>query len=74
MTNGSGMTLALYYSDTHRKGGGTAKLGYFYGVAGKTHHHADMAADGSAFALVETPYRDPKTDKLIGEYAVHIVR
>ncbi len=60
--------------DTHRKGGGTAKLVYFFGVAGKTYYHADMARDGSAFALVETPYRAPKTDALIGEYAVHIVR
>ena len=60
--------------DTHRPGGGTAKLIYFYGVEGKTHYHADIAEDGSAFALVETPYRDPKTNRLIGEYAVHIVR
>jgi outer membrane protein assembly factor BamB len=60
--------------DTHRNGGGTAKLVYYYQVKGKTHYHADLAEDGLTFALVEVPYRDPKTDTLIGEYAVHIVR
>ncbi len=60
--------------DTHRAGGGTSRLVYFYPVRGKTHFHADLARDGSAFALVETPYRDPETNRLVGEYAVHIVR
>jgi hypothetical protein len=60
--------------DTHRSGGGTAKLVYFYQVEGKTHFHADLSRDGSTFALVETPYRDPKTDEIIGTYQVHVVR
>ncbi len=60
--------------DTHRKGGGTSKLVYFYQVEGKTHFHADIASDGAAFALVETPYRDPQTERIVGSYQVHVVR
>lgn len=60
--------------DTQRKGGGSAKLAYFYQVEGIPHFHADMARDGSAFALVETPYRDSKTNRIVGAYRVHIVR
>lgn len=60
--------------DSHRSGGGTARLVYFYQVEGKTHFHADISKDGSVFALVETPYRDPKTQKIVGTYQVHVVR
>jgi outer membrane protein assembly factor BamB len=60
--------------DTHRNGGGTSKLVYFYQVEGKTHFHADISSDGAAFALVETPYRDPQTERIVGSYQVHVVR
>lgn len=60
--------------DTHRPGGGSSKFVYYYRVEGLTFFHADMAPDGSAMAICETPYKDPKTGKLIGKYRVHIVR
>ncbi|MDO5576032.1 MAG: hypothetical protein Q4F84_03055, partial [Fibrobacter sp.] len=60
--------------DTHRSGGGSSKLVYFYSIEGTVFFHADMAPDGSAFAIAESPYKDPKTGKLIGTYQVHIVR
>lgn len=69
-----GREAGAFLFDTHRPGGGTAKLAYFYQVAGMTHFHADLARDGSAFALVETPYRDPTSNEIVGDYSIHIVR
>jgi len=60
--------------DTHRPGGGSAKLVYYYQVEGLTFFHADLARGGSAFALVEVPYQDPETGMLVGSYQVHVVR
>jgi len=60
--------------DTHRPGGGSAKLVYYYQVEGLTFFHADLAPDGSALAVVEVPYQDPKTGMLVGSYQVHVVR
>lgn len=60
--------------DTHRGGGGSSKMVYFYPVEGTVFFHADMAPDGSAFAIAESPYKDPVTSKLVGTYQVHIVR
>jgi outer membrane protein assembly factor BamB len=60
--------------DTRRPGGGSAKLVYNYPVQGLCFFQADMARDGAAFALVETPYKDPQTSKIVGTYQVHIVR
>jgi len=60
--------------DTHRDGGGTSKLMYFYPVEGTVFFHADMASDGSAFAIAESPYKDHRTGKLVGTYQIHIVR
>ncbi len=60
--------------DTHRPGGGSAKFLYYYQVEGLTFFHAAMAPDGSAFAFVEVPYQNPKTDMLVGTYQVHVIR
>ena len=60
--------------DTHRPGGGSAKLVYYYQVEGLTFFHADLAPDGSALAVVEVPYQDPKTGMLVWSYQVHVVR
>jgi len=60
--------------DTHRPGGGSAKFLYYYQVEGLTFFHAAMASDGSAFAFVEVPYQDPKSDILVGTYQVHVIR
>jgi len=60
--------------DTHRPGGGSAKFVFYYRVEGLTFFHADLARDGSAFALVEVPYQDPQTGMLVGSYQVHVVR
>ena len=71
---GQGPDAGAMLFDTHRPGGGTAKLVYYYQVRGLTFFHADIARDGSAFAICETPYKDPRTGKLIGRYQVHVVR
>lgn len=60
--------------DTHRPGGGSAKLVYYYQVEGKTFFNADLARDGSALAFVEVPYQDPQTGMLVGTYQVHVIR
>jgi outer membrane protein assembly factor BamB len=60
--------------DTHRSGGGSSKMVYFYPVEGTVFFHADMAHNGSAFAIAESPYKDPVTSKLVGTYQIHIVR
>lgn len=60
--------------DTHRPGGGSAKLVYYARVEGLTFFQADLAPDGSAFAFVEIPYQDPTTAMLVGTYQVHVVR
>lgn len=60
--------------DTHRPGGGSRKLVYYYPVEGLCFFQADLARDGSALAIVETPYPDPATEKLIGTYQVHVLR
>ena len=60
--------------DTRRPGGGSAKLVYYYRVEGLTFFHAALARDGSALALVEVPYQDPRTGMLVGSYQVHVVR
>jgi outer membrane protein assembly factor BamB len=60
--------------DTQRSGGGSSKMVYFYSIEGTVFFHADMAPDGSAFAIVESPYKDPETSKLVGTYQVHVVR
>ena len=60
--------------DTHRSGGGSSKLVYFYPVEGTVFFHADMAPDGSAFAVAESPFKDPRTGKRVGTYQVHIIR
>jgi outer membrane protein assembly factor BamB len=60
--------------DTHRPGGGTSKLAYYYQVEGLSFFHADMAHDGSAIAIIEIPYRRPDTGQIVGAYQVHVVR
>lgn len=60
--------------DTHRSGGGSSKMVYYYSVEGTVFFHADMAPDGSAFAIAESPYKNPETSKLVGTYQIHIVR
>ncbi len=60
--------------DTHRPGGGSSKIVFYYQVKGISFFHADIARDGSAFAIIEVPYKDPKTGKLVGTYQVHVVR
>lgn len=60
--------------DTHRAGGGTSKLVYFYPIEGTIFFHADMSPDGAAFAIAESPYKNPQTSKLAGTYQVHILR
>jgi hypothetical protein len=60
--------------DTRRPGGGSSKLVYYYQVEGLTFFHADLARDGSALAVVEVPYQDPKTGMPVGSYQVHVVR
>ncbi len=60
--------------DTHRPGGGSSKLVYYYQVEGLSFFQADIARDGSAIALAEIPYISPDTGKLVGTYQVHIVR
>ncbi len=60
--------------DTRREGGGSAKFVYLYTVEGLAFFQADMAADGSAFALCETPFKDPQSGLLTGAYQVHVVR
>lgn len=60
--------------DTHRQGGGTSKLVFFYRIEGTVFFHADMAPDGSAFAIAESPFKDPVTGKIVGTYQIHIVR
>jgi hypothetical protein len=60
--------------DTRRRGGGSAKLVYYYEVEGSTFFHADIARDGSAFAIVEMPYLDTEACRLIGSFQLHVVR
>jgi hypothetical protein len=60
--------------DTHRKGGGSSRLVFFYPVEGRVFFHAAMAPDGSAFAIAETPFKHPVSSKLIGTYQAHIIR
>ena len=60
--------------DTQRPGGGSSKLVYYHQVEGLTFFQADIARDGSAFAAVEIPYREPGSGRVIGTYQVHVVR
>jgi hypothetical protein len=60
--------------DTHRQGGGSSKLVYFYPIEGSVFFHADMSPDGSAFAIAESPLKHPENGKIIGKYQVHIIR
>ncbi len=69
--NGSDAGAMLF--DTQRSGGGTSKFVYFYQIEGMVFFHADIASDGSAFAIAEIPYKD-KSGRLVGTYQVHVVR
>src|SRR5690606_18611764 len=69
-----GVEAGAMLFDAHRPGGGSAKLVYMYRVEGMVFFHADLARDGSAVAIVECPYVDPRTRQLTGSYQVHVLR
>ena len=73
-TEGLNREFGALLFDTHRSGGGSSKRVYYYPVEGLSFFQADIARDGSAIAVVEIPYQNPETGKLVGTYQVHIVR
>lgn len=60
--------------DTHRHGGGSNRILFFYPVAGSVFFQAAIAPDGSAAAIVEIPFRNPQNEILSGTWQVHIFR
>ena len=73
-TDETGRSSGAILFDTHRPGGGSSKMVYFYPVEGKAFFQADISPDGALTAVVETPYLDPETKSLQGSYQVHVIR
>ncbi|NQU43140.1 hypothetical protein HQ520_07630 [bacterium] len=60
--------------DTRRTGGGSDRFVYYYQTEGLSLFQAGICPDGSAVAIVETPFQNNDRRRVQGDYQVHIVR